>query len=702
MFFNKKNLLVLVILVAFLCIISFLLGVFMLKNGTIRKAYDIFFALTNIDQKNLDFKESEVNKIDTLQFIYSKKKQNKLIKIRSDKFNNLESIVTYGQQWFTERPWIKSKFKLNNDSLKKGKFKLIGMNPDHFREANNWSVRVKLSGENYIYKYQKFNLLVPFSRGFFVDAFYNTLYKRIGGLSIDSKPIVTRIRDQYTLQIFEPFFSKELIENQGYRDGLILSEDSTDRYGKPHLKVVHPNSFNSLTSDQRRIYTFYEQAYQKRELRNYYDVKQYAFLAAVAINTGNTLHHFGGFNLYIYANPISGNLMPFLREIGFIPQEIPQQQLYQKIKSDFLKATGLNQNNYKNFTAFNQNLNSYSFSINSTNIDSLISKNDGLKSLYYYSTAYFPWSFAYKKRIRVQLKFSDNSKIEKIKNEKAKNAPIQRIYSNGVFYLNNLSINQDVHVKNATIIFSGLINSIGTKKIKIIGDAASTLLFENSIVRLKNIEFIGFGNQIKLPNRALTSAITFYKSNINLEQVSFSGNYSGDDLINIFRSTFKLENLKLKNSNFDGIDFDYSTGEINNSSILNCGNDGLDFGGSQVKVKNTSISNCGDKGISIGEKSGIYLSNTKIQNSEIGIGLKDESLANIRALKVSKNHLDLAVYGKKGLYDVPILNILPDDFRNLHYLIEPDVRVMNHLKYQTTLQAKKFLYGRKYGKASIR
>lgn len=690
-----------VILVAFLCIISFLLGVYMLRNGSIRKAYDIFFALTNKDQKNLDFKESEMNKIDTLQFIYSKKKQNKLIKIRSEKFNNLEAIATYGQQWTTERPWIKSKFILNNDSLIKGKFKLIGMNPDHFREADNWSVRVKLSGENYIYKYQKFNLLVPYSRGFFVDAFYNTLFKQIGGLSIDSKPIITRIRDQYTLQIFEPFFSKELIENQGYRDGLILSEDSTDRYGKTHLKVVHPNSFNSLTSDQRRIYTFYEQAYQKKELRNYYDVKQYAFLAAVAINTGNKLHHFGGFNLYVYANPISGKLMPFLREISFIPNEIPKAVPYHKIKSDFMILTDLNPPKYKHFAPFNQNLDEFSLAINSINVDSFITLNKELKTLYFYSNKYFPWSFAFKKRIKVPLNFTEKPIIKNLQTELVKSTPIQGNYSNGIFYLNNQLIHQDVHVNNATIIFSGQINSIGTKKIKIIGDAASTILFENSVVRLKNIEFIGFGNQIKVPNRAVTSAITFYKSTIDLNQVSFSDNYSGDDLVNIFRSSLKLENVKIKNSKFDGIDFDYSDGEIKNSTILNCGNDGLDFGGSQVKVTNTSISNCGDKGISIGEKSSIHLSNTSIQNSEIGIGLKDESLANIRALKISKNHLDLAVYGKKGLYDVPILNILTEDFRDLHYLIEPDVRVMNHLNYKTTLQAKKFLYGKKYGKASI-
>ena len=196
--------------------------------------------------------------------------------------------------------------------------------------------------------------------------------------------------------------------------------------------------------------------------------------------------------------------------------------------------------------------------------------------------------------------------------------------------------------------------------------------------------------------------LLFYKSNLNLSQVSFSSNYSGDDLVNIFRSNFNLDRVNIFNSKFDGIDFDFSKGEIHNSKIKNCGNDGLDFGGCQANISNCLIINCGDKGISIGEKSSIQMKQTKIIQSEIGIGLKDESLANIRDLNVSDNHLDLAVYGKKGMYNSPILDILPNDFGNLNYLIEPNVVVKNEIKYHTTQEAKKLLYGKKYGKASVR
>lgn len=702
MHFNKKNLFVLVLLIAFMCIISFLLGVYSLKNGTLRRAYDILFALENLDQKTLDFKISEVNKIDTLLFLNSRKKQNKLIKIRSDKFNSLESIVTYGPQWTSERPWIKTKFSLNKGTPINGKFKLIGMNADHFREANNWSVRVKLIGDNYIYKYQKFNLLVPYSRGFFVDAFYNNLYKQIGGLTIDSKPVITRIRDQYVLQLFEPFFSKELIENQGYRDGLILSEDSTDTFGKTHLKIVHPNGYKNLSSDQKRIFSFYEQAYQKGNLKNYFDVKQYAFLAAVVINTGNTYHHFGGFNLYLYANPITGNLMPFLREIAFIPREIPLMKSYQILKVEILKTTGISDKNYNNYKKFKQYIDSFSYRINSSDIDSVIKNNNNLKSLYFYSNQFFPWSFAFKKRIRVPINFSNKPIVKKAKIEKGKVNSSQSNYSNGIYLLNNVLIGQNIQVKNSTLILSGNINSTGTNKIQIIGDQSSTIIFENASINLKNIDFIGFGNQIKVPNRAVTSAITFYNSTLNLNRVSFSGNYSGDDLVNIFRSNFKLDKVNILNSKFDGIDFDFSKGVIKNSKIKNCGNDGLDFGGSEANISNTLITTCGDKGVSVGEKSSIQMIRTKIYDSEIGIGLKDESLAYIRDLKMSDNHLDLAVYGKKGMYNSPILDILPNDFCNLHYLIEQNVVVKNGLKYHTTHEAKKLLYGKKYGKASIR
>lgn len=251
--FSKNNLLLLSILILFLCLISFLAGIFTLRNGMLRKMYDVFFAFENFQENSIQLDAKTISKIDTMVFQLSKKKQNTLIKIRSNKINTLENISTYGQQWIGERPWIKTTIAYNgNTPALKGKFKLVGMNADHFREASNWSIRVKLSGEHYLHKYQKFNLLIPYSRGFFIDAFYNEVYKAQGGMDIDSKPILTRLLDTYQLQIFEPFFSKEVIENQAYRDCMIISEDSTDANGKAHLKVVHPNGYNDLSDRQKK------------------------------------------------------------------------------------------------------------------------------------------------------------------------------------------------------------------------------------------------------------------------------------------------------------------------------------------------------------------------------------------------------------------------------------------------------------------
>jgi hypothetical protein len=502
--------------------------------------------------------------------------------------------------------------------------------------------------------------------------------------------------------LFEPFFSKELIENQGYRDGMIISEDSVDKLGKPHLKVVHPNGYMELTDEQKKIYRFYEEVYQKGKLRNFYDVKQYAFLAAVVINTGNTFHHFGGFNLNLYVNPITGNLMPFLREIEFLPHEIPSLTSYEKVKKEFYQLSKIDRNNLKQFDLYSAYLDHFSYQLNKESIDSTILNNKELKSLYYYSNQYFPWSYAFKRRIRMPLEFK-NKPILPTNSVENQEIVHKKEFSNGVFNLRNivLAVNQ-LTVKNATLLFSGNVTRKGKDRIRIIGDSISTIIFENSRINLSNVEFIGFGNRIKIQNRAVTSAITFYNSDLQLNNVVFRDNYSGDDLVNIFRSKFAMNNVTFQNSKYDAIDVDFSNGVIRNCEIDKSGNDGLDFGGSQVIVHNTRVNNCGDKGISVGEKSTVQIFTSSITNSEIGFGLKDESLLRIRGIKLNNNHLDLAAYAKKGLFDSSTLDVLPKEFNSFRYLIEPGVTVKNNIVYTTTKQAKNQLYGKKYGKASVR
>ena len=72
---NKRHIIVLIALVLLLCLMSFTLGVYTLRNGTLRKAYDIIFALKNTELNNIqDINYASLPKIDTLDLEMSKKK----------------------------------------------------------------------------------------------------------------------------------------------------------------------------------------------------------------------------------------------------------------------------------------------------------------------------------------------------------------------------------------------------------------------------------------------------------------------------------------------------------------------------------------------------------------------------------------------------------------------------------------------------
>ena len=706
---NKRHIIVLIALVLLLCLISFTLGVYTLRNGTLRKAYDIIFALRNTELNNIqDINYASLPKIDTLDLGMSKKKRNQIIKIRSNKVNSLKDIVTYGIQWIGERPWFNTKLIQNHHNNLDGKIKLIGMNPDHFREAENWSFRVKLKSNEYFNGFRKFNLVVPYSRGYFIDAYYNSIYKQEGGLTINSKPIITKLLNSYQLQIFEPFFSKEIIESQQRRDGLILTDDSIDIHHIKHLKLVHPDNFTSLSPKQREIYQFYDTEFRNGKLQKYINIKQYAFLTAVGINVGGDVHHMGGFNLYLYADPINGELLPFLREVSSINGENNIVYNYDTLKQKFYNSTKLNKNNISNFIEFDYWVNHYSLYLNKLNINEIITQNRDLLTQYYYANKYYPWAYAFKKRIKVPMKFTRF--VDTILN-KPKHLVIitgnKVIKDTSMIFSTNDSIifrkETNLIVKNSTIVFSG---SVGTAldftKLKITGDSLSTLIFTNSNVNLHNSYFKGFGNKIKIQNRDVTAAITFSNSTLNLNKCTFEGGYSGDDLVNIFRSNFFCDEIKLSNARSDGFDLDFSKGSIINSSFSKCGNDGIDAGNSNVSIINTNISACSDKGISIGEQSNVQVYKINISDSEIGIGLKDGSILSLKEITPINNHIDLAAYGKKGMYGPASIVSADSSFRNLHYLIEPSVNLPNSVKVKFTPDIINYMYGKQYGKASVR
>ena len=147
----------------------------------------------------------------------------------------------------------------------------------------------------------------------------------------------------------------------------------------------------------------------------------------------------------------------------------------------------------------------------------------------------------------------------------------------------------------------------------------------------------------------LTGGVNIYKSNVSLKNVTFK-NSNAEDALNIINSNANLENIKIINTKSDGIDFDFSTGSINNMELDFIGGDGLDFSGSKFDIQNIKINRAIDKGLSIGEKSHIDARNILINDSEIGIAVKDASLLNLDNAEFKKNNFNIVGFNKKAYY----------------------------------------------------
>jgi hypothetical protein len=659
-------------------------------------------------------------KLDTLHLQFSKKDLKKINLEFNANYLQIENFVNINYQWTNERHWHKIKAGTNASGLKDCEVKMIGMNADHFREPNNISYRLKLKDENYYLKYKKFNLLNPHSRGYIIDYFFNSIYKYNKGLEIKSIPIMLEIDNKFKLKIFEVFFSKELLENQGRRDGIIFSADSLNVQTKTRfLKLIHPNNLIKLSSTQKNIFAFYEKEYSNKNLINFMNKEALVSFVALSILAGKN-HHLLPINLTYYAEPISGSLIPFIREIA-VYDKIELLNIgtkiieYRKRKKEVYEFLGIDDKFLNNNLTFDKLVDNFFIEISNIQIDNYINNNSDLKKLYYYLQKYYPWSFNYKNKILFRADFS-NVPIKK-------EVVLQRnkiVYLSGSVILKDTLIefdNQtDVYIKpstnitliNSTIIFKKNVIATGKiqKTIGFEGDSLSSLLFTSGgDVKLHFVRFSGFGNQInrRQKNRDVTGGITFSENIVEIKNCIFSKNYLGDDFINFYRCKLMLNNVKVTSALYDAIDIDYCTGTINNLSVIGTGNDGIDFAGSKINLLNSKFIYCMDKGISIGENSFINIENILTENNEIGIALKDESNLYLSNTKFKNNQVDFVGFSKKSQFGNSTAIFNNKNNASIKYLIEPGMIIKpgNMLEIRS-LNVIDSLYGKIYGSESIR
>ena len=154
----------------------------------------------------------------------------------------------------------------------------------------------------------------------------------------------------------------------------------------------------------------------------------------------------------------------------------------------------------------------------------------------------------------------------------------------------------------------------------------------------------------------LTGCITVYKARIY--RTSFIvENGSCEDSVNIINSKGKNLSFVINDAFSDAIDFDFSELAISNLQVNGAGNDCLDVSAGIYSLNKAILKKCGDKGVSVGEKSTLNVNNISINESEIGLAVKDSSILKVTHLQTEDVEFCAQVYKKKQEFDGAILAI---------------------------------------------
>ena len=229
--------------------------------------------------------------------------------------------------------------------------------------------------------------------------------------------------------------------------------------------------------------------------------------------------------------------------------------------------------------------------------------------------------------------------------------------------------------------------------------------------KASNIDFLNFENQFSYFDSSnnhiwsLPSSFTVYGGKVDIYNSRFT-KLKSEDAINLFRTKYVFNNSKIDGTFSDAFDADFSFGNIDNSTFMNCGNDGVDISGGEVKLSNCNFDDIKDKAINAGEESKLSSYNCRINNAELAFISKDLSIASSENNFFSNCEVVYCTFQKKGEFGPGSILAKNDSLKNcsLTHLIEYrsslnlDEKKINVFE----VNVKDYLYGKKYGKATIK
>jgi len=190
-------------------------------------------------------------------------------------------------------------------------------------------------------------------------------------------------------------------------------------------------------------------------------------------------------------------------------------------------------------------------------------------------------------------------------------------------------------------------------------------LFENSEARLiisgnsSNNKFNFIGNVqvakneniVRFDENLLTGCANFLNMKFNNDSI-FSQNMKCEDAVNAINSEGTIDEVEIYQSEYDGLDLDYSNILIKKMFISKSGNDCSDFSFGNYTIQESIVDECGDKAFSFGETSKALVKNSLIKNSLSGLVSKDNSFVKIENSKaVNVKEYCLSAYNKKPEFE---------------------------------------------------
>ena len=618
---------------------------------------------------------------------------NNYVRMQKERSSMVSNYVLKGNQWFGDNNYFKVRYNDGISEDVKAEIKLFGMNPDHFRDSDGHSFRLRFDGKQG-FGDKKVNFLNPRSRDFITDPLLNIIYGKLyGGLKINYKPVrVVLNKSNYGIFYMEDFFDKYFIEQNQKRESLIF-EISNDSIYYNHLG--EDESFLEIGTKLDQMYhNDYDSFIDKFDINK---IKALIVLASVI----NDEHPLSDINMHWYYNNVTGLIEPTIRE-GFVKTTT-------SINIDKILA-----NNAIINDIYNKHINSdflYDMKSDLALIKEIILNDKDYNNL---KNKMIGFGKKIDEKENIILENIDILSNQLKNEEKTEEKIVNTIYINKDTTISGnyivpkntiLKIREGVRIKlkNAYIKVFGEFRAIGTSNkpiiIEGIGRGSGTLFFntEKSII-IQDVIFRNLTNANSGYNQP--AAITFYEcSSINILNSFFRGNLMGDDYINFFRSNnISINNATFMNVLYDAIDSDFSQLSIKNSTFEDIGNDAVDGSGSIIDIYNNSFYNVQDKAISAGEESFINISNSIFKLNEIALVSKDASKLISKNNLLENNIIDFASYKKKSFFGFP--EAVFENTKIKNYLIEDNsiVEGLDTIIYTTNIESK--LYGNLYGRAS--